>query len=122
MTSHDGRSTRILVVDDDPDWRELLCTCLEDLGYAAVAARSGEAALERLREERFSVVLLDLRMPGMGGDELVTRLPPDPPRIVFLTSAPASEVGEALYKGPHYYLPKGATPAELSLMLESLGA
>ncbi len=120
MNGRNGRE-RILVVDDDSDWREFLCMSLEDLGYEAVEASSGEAALETLRQEDFSIVLLDLRMPGMDGEELVHRLPPEHPRIVFLTSAPASEVGDALRTGAHYYLPKGATREELSLMLESLG-
>jgi CheY-like chemotaxis protein len=95
---------------------------LEDLGYEAVEVSSGEAALESLKQEDFSIVLLDLRMPGMDGEELVQRLPAEHPRIVFLTSAPVAEVGGALSSGPHYYLPKGATREELSLMLESLGA
>jgi CheY-like chemotaxis protein len=61
-------------------------------------------------------------MPGMSGLEVVERLPRGHhPRIVFLTSAAAQDVGSALLSGPHYYLPKGASRDQLSLLLQSLG-
>ncbi|MGQ0507423.1 MAG: response regulator [Myxococcaceae bacterium] len=122
MTGRASSKERILVVDDDADWREFLRLNLEELGYETVEASNGRDALETLRTQTFSVVFLDLRMPGMDGEEVVQNLPAEHPQIVFLTSAPASEVGGALRSGPHYYLPKGATRQELSLMLESLGA
>jgi CheY-like chemotaxis protein len=117
-----GSARRVLVVDDDADWREYLRLSLEDLGYETVEAANGEAALFTLTQERCGVMLLDLNMPGMSGTEVVERLPRDAPRIVFLTSAPAHEVGSALLSGPHYYLPKGASREELSLILQSLDA
>ena len=118
-----GSTRRVLVVDDDADWREYLRLSLEDLGYETVEAADGEAALHTLKQERCGVMLLDLNMPGMSGFEVVERLPSHgAPRIVFLTSAPAHEVGSALLSGPHYYLPKGASREELSLILQSLDA
>ena len=112
---------RVLVVDDDADWRDFLTTCLEDLGYEARVASNGQEALDALRRgPRCGAVLLDLHMPGMSGEEVAARLPPDPPHVVFLTSAPVQEVGAALRTGPHYYLPKGASRDELSLLLQSL--
>ena len=114
-------SRRVLVVDDDPDWREFLKLCLEDLGYEAGEACDGEEALVSLAQGRYGVMLLDLNMPGMGGAEVVAHLPKkDAPRIVFLTSAAPHDVGSALRSGPHYYLPKGASREELSLLLQSL--
>ncbi|XXF80487.1 response regulator [Myxococcaceae bacterium GXIMD 01537] len=115
-------SRRVLVVDDDADWREFLKLCLEELGYEAIEAADGQEALASLsRGEGYGVVLLDLNMPGMSGLDVVRQLPRHAnPRIVFLTSAAAQDVGNALLSGPHYYLPKGASRDELSLLLQSL--
>src|SRR5688500_6098637 len=104
---------RVLVVDDDSDWREYLRECLRDLGYEPVEAASGEEALASLErtppEESYALILLDLNMPGMSGEDVVARLPDDAPRVVFVTSRGAEEVGGALNlnKGGHFYLPKG---------------
>lgn len=120
----DDGTRKVLVVDDDADWREFLRVSLEDLGYEATEAADGQEALDSLqRGERFGVMLLDLNMPGMSGLEVVERLPRASviPRIVFLTSAAAQDVGSALMSGPHYYLPKGASRDQLSLLLQSLG-
>ncbi len=119
----DDGTRKVLVVDDDADWREFLRLSLEDLGYEAFEAADGQEALDTLkRGDRYGVMLLDLNMPGMSGLEVVERLPRGPhPRIVFLTSAAAQDVGSALLSGPHYYLPKGASRDQLSLLLQSLG-
>ena len=115
---------KVLVVDDDADWREFLKLCLEDLGYEAIEAADGQEALDSLSREHYGVMLLDLNMPGMSGLEVVERMPRNntKPRIVFLTSAAAQDVGSALLSGPHYYLPKGASRDQLSLLLQSLEA
>ncbi len=119
----DDSSRKVLVVDDDADWREFLRLSLEDLGYETTEAADGQEALDALkRGDRYRVMLLDLNMPGMSGLEVVERLPRGiHPRIVFLTSAAAQDVGSALLSGPHYYLPKGASRDQLSLLLQSLG-
>ncbi len=120
-SEEDGR--KVLVVDDDADWREFLKLCLEDLGYEAIEASDGQEALASLARGRYGVMLLDLNMPGMSGVDVVRKLPRGPtPRIVFLTSAAAQDVDSALLSGPHYYLPKGASRDELSLLLQSLDA
>jgi two-component system KDP operon response regulator KdpE len=62
-------SGRILVVDDEPQIRRVLRTALTSQGYEVQDARSGEEALEKLRQERFDLVLLDMNMPAMGGLE-----------------------------------------------------
>jgi two-component system KDP operon response regulator KdpE len=60
---------RILVVDDDPQIRRAMRVTLTGQGYEVDDATSGEGALEKIREQRFDLVLLDLNMPGMGGLE-----------------------------------------------------
>ena len=59
----------ILVVDDDPQIRRVMRVTLTRQGYEIDDAITGEAALEKLRERRFDLVLLDMNMPGMGGLE-----------------------------------------------------
>jgi two-component system KDP operon response regulator KdpE len=59
----------ILVVDDDPQIRRVLRTTLIEHGYEATDARNGEEAIERLREEKPSLIILDMNMPGMNGLE-----------------------------------------------------
>ena len=116
---------KVLVVDDDPSWRQMLALELEELGYEPVLAADGAEA-PRLLEQQLdcSIILLDLRMPGLDGHEVMARLPPPPqgPRVVILTAAGLDEVQEALAARPHYYLPKGAGRKELALMLQSLAA
>jgi two-component system KDP operon response regulator KdpE len=58
---------RILVVDDEPQIRRILRTTLTGTGYEVDDARSGEEALEKVREFRPDLVLLDMNMPGIGG-------------------------------------------------------
>jgi two-component system, OmpR family, KDP operon response regulator KdpE len=62
-------SARILVVDDEPQIRRVMRTTLSSQGYMVTDARTGEEALERLREDKPDLILLDINMPGMGGLE-----------------------------------------------------
>jgi two-component system KDP operon response regulator KdpE len=58
---------RILVVDDEPQIRRIMRTALTSAGYEVDDAKTGEDALEKVREFRPDLVLLDINMPGMGG-------------------------------------------------------
>src|ERR1039458_5062810 len=62
-------TAKILVVDDDPQLRRVMKAALARQEYIIGDARSGEAALEKLRDERYDLVILDRNMPGMGGIE-----------------------------------------------------
>src|SRR5206468_6309874 len=68
------RDLPVLVVDDDPDFRQLLRRALERDGFAVTEAENGGAALERIRVTRPGVVLLDLLMPGMDGFDFILEL------------------------------------------------
>ncbi len=70
---------RILVIEDDADVRDALAEALQDAGAQVVVAEDGLDGLERLREgARPSVILLDLRMPRLGGEEFLRQLRGDP--------------------------------------------
>src|SRR5450631_1309521 len=62
-------SSRILVVDDEPQLRRALRATLSALGFVVGDAESGEAALEKMRQESFDLVLLDINLPGLSGLE-----------------------------------------------------
>ncbi len=83
-----GRS--ILVVDGDPDAADTLRLLLETAGHPVAVARSGQQALDTLRETRFDAVLTDLRLPDFDGLQLAGRiraLLPESPRLIALTGA-----------------------------------
>jgi len=62
-------NSRILVVDDEPGLRRTLKSTLSALGFSVSDADTGEAALLKLREEKFDLLLLDINMPGLSGIE-----------------------------------------------------
>jgi CheY-like chemotaxis protein len=75
---------RVLVVDDDPDVRNLLSSVLRQRGLEVSVAADGSRAIELLREQRFAVVVLDLVMPGIDGFAVLDRLDGAEPKPVVL--------------------------------------
>jgi len=99
----------ILVVDDDAMFREMVNDFLETRGYAIRGAGDGEAALALLTEMTFDLLLVDLRLPRMGGIELIRRVKRLYPevRIMVLTAHSGKESAiEALRLGVTDYLEK----------------
>src|SRR5215469_13629743 len=72
------KSQQILVVEDDADSREALATLLQIHGFDVVAAENGKVALETIRRDLPSLILLDLQMPVMDGYAVLSRLAQDP--------------------------------------------
>ena len=73
----DANADTVLVIDDDPDVRELMSRVLSKEGYAVVTAASGEEGLELARRARPRVITLDVMMPGMDGWSVLARLKDD---------------------------------------------
>jgi two-component system KDP operon response regulator KdpE len=77
---------RILVVDDEPQIRRVMRVTLGGAGYQVSDVRSGEEALEKLREDRFDLVLLDVNLPGITGIETCCRIRSQSDvRVIMLT-------------------------------------
>lgn len=106
----------ILIVDDEDGIRYFLERFLKHEGYQVAAVPSGEAALERLAIEEFDVVLLDLKMKGMGGLEVLAQLQQHWPAtsVIILTAHASLESAvEALRCGAHDYLFKPCKSIDL---------
>jgi two-component system KDP operon response regulator KdpE len=69
MSASSLSNNRILVVDDEPQIRRALRSTLSALGFVVADAESGEAAIEKIRQEKFDLILLDINMPGLSGLE-----------------------------------------------------
>jgi two-component system, OmpR family, KDP operon response regulator KdpE len=109
------RVARILIVDDEPQLRRVMKAALTKQGYIVADTRSGEAALEILRDERFDVVILDRNMPGIGGVETCRAIREHSDvGIIMLTvrKAEADRV-EALDAGADDYVTKPFSMPEL---------
>lgn len=72
---------RILIVDDNPNMSNLLSDMLEVFDFASLRAADGEEALTLLNQQDFSLVITDLRMPKMGGLELLRMVKEKFPRL-----------------------------------------
>ncbi len=85
------KSQMALVVDDEEIIRYVLSEDLEEIGYECVQASSGQSALEQLASQRFQVVMLDIRMPGVNGLEVLKTIRASyPDTCVIMISALAN--------------------------------
>lgn len=106
---------RILVVDDDPQIRRVMRVTLTGQGYEVDDAKNGEAALGKLRDERFDLVLLDMNMPGMNGLDTcrAIRAQSEIAIIMLTVRDDESDKVDALDAGADDYVTKPYTPSEL---------
>lgn len=110
--------TVVMVVDDQPANVRLVGTVLTDAGFDVIPATSGEQALGRLAHARPDLILLDMRMPGMDGFDVLQHLRRDTSMadipVIFLTAVAERElVVEALENGAVDYLTKPFVAEEL---------
>lgn len=109
-------TANILVVDDEKAARKSLADILRLEGYDVTAVEDGPSALELLGEQEFDLILLDIRMPGMDGIDVMQRaveISPDM-QIIMLTAHGSMESAiDALRYGAHDYLIKPSSPQEI---------
>lgn len=113
---------KAVVIEDDPDIRELLRTVLTRSGFDTVAVPDGPSGIEAVRTHDPVVTTLDVGLPGMDGLAVVSRLREfSGTHIVMLTGrADEADVVEALRAGADDYLVKPFRPRELRARLEAL--
>jgi DNA-binding NtrC family response regulator len=115
---------RILVVDDEAKWRDLIGGELEDAGHRVTTAENGEHALEILRDgEPFDLLLTDLRMQPVNGLTLMRRvreLAPDTDVVMITAYADTQTAVEALRLGAHDFLIKPFELDELVHMVKRI--
>jgi CheY-like chemotaxis protein len=86
---------KVLVVDDDVDTREALAAALVEAGFLVEQAENGRRALERIDDNgEPDVVLCDLHMPGMGGEEFLDRLRGTAARVIILTGDSSARLAQ----------------------------
>jgi two-component system response regulator AtoC len=114
---------RILVVDDETNIRNLICTYLELENFESDAAENGLSAQRLLTEHAYDAILLDLKMPGMGGLELLQWIRHEGFRMPVIMISAHGEIPDAvaaLKEGAQDYLTKPFDVEELIIRLTSL--
>jgi len=115
--------TRILIVDDEEIVRESLSSWLAKDGYSVATVSDGPSAVARTEAERWSILLVDMKMPGMDGLQVLERVrqvQPDATVVIMTAYATVDTAVSAMKLGAYDYLVKPFEPEELSLMVEKI--
>src|SRR3954463_1733201 len=108
-------TSKILIVDDEPQIRRVMRTALTGEGYIVEDANSGEKALNVLRESRFDLVLLDMNMPGLSGMETCRQIRSESEVGIIMLTVRSTEADKvaALNAGADDYVTKPFSMPEL---------
>ena len=114
---------KILIVDDEVNMLESLSEVLRNKGYLVATARNGLEALERLKEKYFNIAIADLKMPEMGGMELLEVMKeryPQTPLVMLTGYATINSAVDAMKKGAYDYLVKPFSPDKILLIAKKI--
>ena len=117
-----GAKANILVIDDEETIRSLFKETLEELGHRVTTAETGFEGLELVKQQDFDLVFLDLKMPGMVGDEFFGRIKTIKPRlpVTIITGYPGSGMmRRALAQGPFGVMNKPFGESDITMAVES---
>ena len=117
------RPVKILIVDDEVNLLQSLSDVLKRKGYSVATAQNGLEALGKLRERYFNIAIVDLKMPKMGGMELLEVMKERYPQtlVVILTGyGTIKNAVEAMKKGAYNYLIKPFSPDEILLIANKI--
>jgi len=115
----------ILIVDDEKNIRSTLSVCLETMGYSVTAVGNGSAALIALRQTRYDIAFLDLRLGSENGMDLLPEMLALCPgiAIIIITAYATFETAvEAIRLGAKDYLPKPFSPAQIRHVIDKTTA
>ncbi|MDZ7697998.1 MAG: response regulator [Deltaproteobacteria bacterium] len=113
--------TRVLVVDDEKEFVEMLSLRLQEVGEKVTAAYSGRECLDMLKDTQIDVVILDIKMPGMDGMETLREIKKRFPlvEVIMLTGHGSAETAvEGMKLGAYDYLMKPADFDDLTTKLQ----
>ena len=117
------KKVNIMVVDDEEIVRDSLTSWLEEDGYHVEAVESGKKALERLSEKDWDLLLVDLKMPGMDGIQLMDEVHKTAPEmlvIIMTAYATVDTAVKAMKKGAYDYFVKPFNPDDISLTIRKI--
>jgi len=115
-----SRAIRVLIADDERNLRELIVRELARRGHEVDGVGDGAAALERIRDGSYDVVVLDMRMPHKEGIDVLRELAtfPEAPQVIMLTGfQEVSTAVEAMKLGAYDYLTKPTKIEELDVVV-----
>jgi DNA-binding NtrC family response regulator len=116
-------SSKILIVDDELIMRESLAGWLERDGHLVQTAPSGEDALDKLKEMRFDILLVDIKMEGISGLDVLRKVRESDPdvAVVMITAYGSIPTAiEAMKNGAYDYMLKPFDPNELGVLIEKI--
>jgi len=116
-------NTKILIVDDELIMRESLAGWLERDGHQVEKAASGEKALEMLKSVKFDILLVDMKMEGMSGLDVLRHVQesdPDVAVVIITAFGSISTAIDAMKEGAYDYLLKPFDPNELGMLIEKI--
>ncbi len=116
----DTDAIKVLVIDDETGIREGSTRILSRMGCTVSGAANGEEGLNVLAQKRIHIVLLDLKMPGMDGMEVLRRIQADQPDIlvIVITGFATVETAiEAMKQGAYDFIPKPFEPDQLRIVI-----
>src|SRR5512136_2845958 len=123
MTEAGAKLRPILVVDDDPYMRSSLTDCLVSCGYAVETAIDGVDALGKFRRGAYEMVITDIRMPKMGGLDLLKELKgqsPETPVIVITAYGTVNTAVEAMKQGAKDFIMKPFSLDDLEMVVKNV--
>ncbi len=115
----------ILVVDDELIVRDSLTDWLAEDGYDVSAVKNGKEAIKSIQEKDWDILLVDLKMPGLSGLDVLSRVKeinPEIPVIIMTAYATVDTAVEAIKKGAYDYITKPFNPEEITLTLRKIVA
>ncbi len=115
--------THILVIDDDQNIRDACCQILVKNNYSVTEAEDGNKGLELLKKKVYEIVILDLKMPGISGMNVLKKIKenyPDTVVIVITGYATVESAVKAMKIGANDFLPKPFTPDELRVIIKRM--